>query len=247
MVIMNTTTLLWTFICTFLLHFRSVTQPCPTLCDPMDCSMPGLPVHHQLPELAQTPVHLVGNAIQPSHPLSSPFPPAFNLSQHQGLSQWVSSSHQVAKVLEFQLQHQSFQWIFRTDLLYDRVVWSPCCPRDSPESSSTPQFKSINSLALNFLYSSTLTSIHDYWKTTALIRWTFVGKVMSLLFNMPSRMVITFLPRNKCLLMSWLQSASAVILEAPKIVCHCFHCFPLYLPWSDGTACHDLSFLNVEL
>ena len=86
-------------------------------CDPMDCSMPGLPVHHQLLDPTQTHVHRVGDAIQPSHPLSSPSPPAFNLSQHQGLLKWVRSSHQVAKVLEFQLQHQSFQWTLRTDLL----------------------------------------------------------------------------------------------------------------------------------
>ena len=90
---------------------------CPTLCDPMDCSMPGLAVHHQLPEFTQTHVHWVGDAIQSSHPLWSPSPPTFNLSQHQGLFKWVSSSHQVAKELEFQLQHQSFQWVFRTDLL----------------------------------------------------------------------------------------------------------------------------------
>ena len=82
-------------------------------------------------------------------------------------------------------------------------------------------------------------------KAIALTRWTFVGKVMSLLFNMLSRMVITFLPRSKRLLISWLQSPSAVILEPPKIVSHCFHCFPIYFPWSDGTRCHDLSFLNV--
>ena len=94
-----------------------VAQSCLTLCDPMDCSTPGLPVHHQLSELTHTHVHRVGDAIQPSHPLSSPSPPAFNLSQHQGVFQWVSSLHQVAKVLEFQLQHQSFQWIFRTDFL----------------------------------------------------------------------------------------------------------------------------------
>ena len=87
----------------------SVAQPCPALCDPMDCSTPGYPVHHQLLEIAQTHVHCVGDAIQPSHPLSSPSPPTFNLSQHQGLFQGVSSSHHVAKVLEFQLQHQSFQ------------------------------------------------------------------------------------------------------------------------------------------
>ena len=90
-------------------QFSSVTQSCPTVCDPMNCSTPGLPVHHQLPEFTQTHVHRVGDAIQPSHPLSSPSPPAHNPSQHQGLFQGVSSSHQVAKALEFQLQHQSFQ------------------------------------------------------------------------------------------------------------------------------------------
>ena len=98
-------------------QFSSVTQLCLTLCDPMDCSMPGLPVHHQLPELTQTHIHRVSDAIQPSHPLSSPSPPTFNLSQHEGLFKWVSTSHELAKVLEFQLQHQSFQWIPRTDLL----------------------------------------------------------------------------------------------------------------------------------
>ena len=90
---------------------------CPTLYDPTYCSTPGLPVHHQLPEFTQTHIHWVSDAIQPSHPLSSPSLSAFNLSQHQGLFQWVSSSQQVAKVLEFQLQHQSFQWTPRTDLL----------------------------------------------------------------------------------------------------------------------------------
>ena len=152
----------------------------------MNRSMPDLPVHHQLSESTQTHVHWVGDAIQPSHPLSSPSPPDFNLSQHQGLFKRVSSLHQVAKLLEFQLQHQSFQWSFRTDFLQDWLVGSPCSPRDSQESSPTPQFKSINSSALSFLYSPTLTSIHDYWKDIALTRWTFVGKVMSLLYNMLS-------------------------------------------------------------
>ena len=92
-------------------QFSSVAQLCPVFCDPMDCSMPGLPVHHQLPELARIHVRWVGDAIQPSHPLSSPS--AFNISQHQGLSQWVSSLNQMTKILEIQLQHQSFQWIFR--------------------------------------------------------------------------------------------------------------------------------------
>ena len=98
-------------------QFSSVAQSCPTLCDPMNRSTPGLPVHHQLPEFTPTHVHQVGDPIQPSHPLSSPSPPAPNPSQHQGLFQWVNSSHEVAKVLEFQLQHQSFQWTPRTDLL----------------------------------------------------------------------------------------------------------------------------------
>ena len=154
----------------------SVAHSCPTLCDPMDYSTPGLLVHHQFPELAQTHVHRVSDTIQPSHPLLPPSPPAFSLSQHQCLFQWVSSSHQVAKVLEFQLQHQSFQWIFRTDFLQDRLVGSPCSPRDSQDSSPKPQFKSTNSLVLSFLYSPTLTSIHDYWKNQSLARWTFVGK-----------------------------------------------------------------------
>ena len=83
-------------------------------------------------------------------------------------------------------------------------------------------------------------------KTIALTRWTFADKVMSLLFNMLSRLVITFIPRSKCLLISWLQSPSAVILEPKKIVCHCYHIFPIYLPWSDEIGCHDLHFLNVE-
>ena len=151
----------------FMESISSVQFSCSVMSNilqPVDFSTPGFPVHHQLPELAQTHVHRVGDAIQPFHPPSSPSPPTFNLSQHQGLFQWVSSSHQVAKVLEQQLQHQSFQRIFRTDFIQDGLVGSPCSPRDSQESSPTPQFKSINSSALSFLYGPTLTSIHDYWK-----------------------------------------------------------------------------------
>ena len=144
----------------------SVAQSCLTLCDPMDSSTTGLPVHHQLPEFTQS--HWVSEAIPLSYPVSFPSPPAFNLSQHQGLCKWVSSSHQVAKVLKFQLQHQSFQWILRTALLWDGLVGSPCSPRDSQESSPTPQFKSINSSVLSFLDSPTLTSTHDYWKNHSL-------------------------------------------------------------------------------
>ena len=113
------------------IKFSSVAQSCPTLCDPMKCSMPGLPVHHQLPEFTQTHDHWVSDAIQPSHPLSSPSSPVPNLSQHQSLFQWVNSSHEVAKVLEFHLQYHSFQRNPRADLLQNGLVGSPCSPRDS--------------------------------------------------------------------------------------------------------------------
>ena len=139
-------------------QFSSVAQLCLTLCSPMDYSTPGFPVRHQLPELAQTHVHRVSDAIQPSHPLSSPSPPAFNFSQHQVFFQRVISSYQVAKILELQLQHQSFQW-FPLGL-----IGLILHPRDSQESSPTRQFKSINSLVLGFLDGPTLTSTHDYWK-----------------------------------------------------------------------------------
>ena len=127
--------------------------PCPSL-------SPG--VH------SDSNVHLVGDAVQPSRPLSSPSPPALNYSQHQSLFQSVSSTNEVAKVLEFQLQHHSLQRNPRADLLQNGLVGSPCSPGDSQESSPTPQFKSINSLALSFLHSPTLTSIHDHRKNHSL-------------------------------------------------------------------------------
>ena len=145
----------WIFI---LLHwstsvqFCSVAQSCSTVRNPMKCSMPGLPVYHQLPESTETHVHWGGDAIQPSHPLLSPSPPVLNLSQHQGLFKWVSLLHQVAKVLEFQLQYQSVRWTPRTYLLEDGLVGSPWSTRDSQESSLTPQFKSIDSSVLSFLF-----------------------------------------------------------------------------------------------
>ena len=178
--------------------FSSIQSLSPVrLCDPMDCGTPGFLVHHQLPELAQTHVHRVGDAIQPPHPLSSPSPPAFNLSQHQGLFQWVSSSHQVGKVLEFQLHHQFFQWIFRTDRF--PLGWTG--------------WISLRSKGLLRVFSNTTVQKHQFFgaqfffivqlsypymttgKTIALARRTYVDKVMSLLFNMLSRLVITFLPR----------------------------------------------------
>ena len=148
-------------------QLSSFTQSCPALCDPMNRSTTGLPVHHQFPEFTQTHVHRAGNTIQSSHPLSSPSPPAPNPSQHQSLSQWVNTPHEVAKVLDFQLSHHSFQRTPRADL-QNGLIGSPCSPRDSQESSPTPQFKSINSSVLSLLPSPTLTSIHDHRKNHSL-------------------------------------------------------------------------------
>ena len=225
-------------------QFSSVAQSCPTLCDPMNCSTPGLPVHHHLPESTQTHVHRVGDAIQSSHPLSSPSPPALNLSQHQGLFKWVSSSHEVDKVLEFQLQHQSFRW--NPGLISFRMDWLDLLAVQGTLKSLL-QHHSSKASVLQCSAFFTVQPSHPYitiGKTIALTKQTLVGKVMSLLLNMLSRLVITFLPGSKCLLISWLQSPSAVILETKNKVCHCF---PIYLPWSDGTRCHDPRFLNVEL
>ena len=153
----------------------------------MNRSTPGLPVHHQLPEFTQTHVHRVGDAIQPSHPLSSPSPPAPNPSQHQGLFQWVNSSHELVKVLEFQLQHQSVQWTPRTYLLQDGLVGSPCSHHSS--KASILWHSAFFTVQLSHPYMTT-------GKTIALTRRTSVGKVMSLLFNMLSRLVTTFLPNT---------------------------------------------------
>ena len=175
----------------------------------MDCSTPDLPVHHQLPEFTQTRVHWVGDAIQPSHPLSSPSS-TISFSQHQSLFQWVSSSYQVAKVSEFQLQHQSFQWIsgkisFRIEWLDALAVQGTLKSLFQYHISTT--FLQYHSKA-SVLWCSTFFIVqlsHPYMttgKTIALTRQTFVGKVMSQLFNMLSNLVIIFLPRSKHLLLS---------------------------------------------
>ena len=181
----------------------------------MGCSTPGLPVHHQFPEFTQTHVCWVGDAIQPSHPLSSPSP-TFNLSQHQILFQWVSSSHQVARVLEFQLQYQSFQWI--SGLISFRIDWLDLLAVQGTLKSLLQHYNSAESILRHSAFFIVQLS-HPYMTTgkpIALTRQTFVGKVMSLLFKMLSRLVITFLPRSKRLLISWLQSPSAMILEPPQ-------------------------------
>ena len=168
-----------------------------------------------------------------------------NLSQHQGLFKWVSSSHQVAKILELQLQHRFLQWTPRTDLVarLDLLAVQRTLKSLLQHDSSKASILRCSDFFIVQLSHPYMTT----GKTIALTRRTFVSKVMSLLFNMLSRLVITFLPRSKRLLISWLQSPSAVIFGAQKNkLSPCFHCFPIYLPWSDRTGCHDLSFLNVK-
>ena len=158
--------------------------------------------------------------------------------------------------LEFQFQHQSFQWIFQNLNIYEysglisfRTDWLDLLAVQGTLKSLLQHHSSKVSTFRHSAFFIVQLS-HPYvttGKTTALTRWTFVAKAMSLLYNKLSRLVITFLPRSKCLLISWLQSPSAVILEPQKYkVSHCFHCFPIYLPWSDRTRCRDLSFLHVE-
>ena len=162
----------------------------------MDCSTPDLPVYHQLPEFTQTHVHQVGDAIQPSHPLLSPSP-VFNLSQHQSIFKWVSSFHQVVKELEFQLQHQSFQWIF--GLISFRMDWLDLLAVQGTLKSLLQHHNSKESILRCSAFFIVQLS-HPYMttgKVIALTRWTFAGKVMSLLFKMLSRLVETFLPRSK--------------------------------------------------
>ena len=214
----------------------------------MNHSTPRLPVHHQLPEFTQTHVpNWVGDAIHPSHPLSSPSPPVLNRSHHQGLFQMLALRNRWPKYWSFSFsispskEHPgliSFQMDWLDLLAVQGTLKSLLQHRSS--KSSILRHSAFYTVQLSHPYMTT-------GKTRALTRRTFVDKARSLLFNMLSRLVITFLPRSKGLLISWLQSPSAVILEPPKNkVWHCFHCFPIYFPWSDGTRCHDLRSLNVE-
>ena len=194
-------------------QFSSVAQSCPTLCDPMDCSMPGLPVHHQLPELAQTHVHRVSDAIQPDHLLLlHPIFPSIRVFSNESALQirwpkyWsfsfnISPSNEHAGLISFKID-----WL---DLLAVQGTLKSLLQHHSSKASI---------LRCSTFFTVQLSHPHmTTGKTIALTRRTFVGKVMSLLFNMLSRLIITFLPRSKCLLISWLQSASVVILEPRKI------------------------------
>ena len=200
-----------------IMDVSSVAQSCPTLCDPMNHSMPGLPVHHQLPEFTQTHVHRVSDAIQPSHPLSSPSPPTPNPSQHQSFSnestlrmRWpkywsfsfsIIPSKEIPGLISF-----GMDWL---DLLAVQGTLKSLLQHHSSKASIL-RHSAFFTVQLSHPYITT-------GKTTALTRQTFVGKVIFLLVNMLSRSVIIFLPRSKHLLISWLQSPSAVILEPKKI------------------------------
>ena len=219
----------------------------------MDCSMPGLPVHHQLPEFSQTLVHWVSDAIQPSHPLLSPSSLAFNLFQHQVFSNESALCIRWPKDWSFSLNISPSNE--HSGLISFRMDWFDLLAVQGAlgQSRLFRVFSNTNSSKASILRPSAffIVQLSHPYKTTgkaiALTRWTFVGKVMALLFNMLSRLVITFLPRDKRLLISWLQSPLQWFWSPKKIVSHCFHCFPTYLPWSDRIGYCDLCFLIVDL
>ena len=167
----------------------------------MDCSMPSLPVHHQLPEFAQTHVHRVGDAIQSSHPLSSPSPPAFNIFQHQGLFKWVSSSHQMASI-GASASASVFLMIIQDWFPLGWTGWISLQSKGLSRVFCNTTAQKHQFFVSSFLYGATLTSTHDHWTIIALTRQTFVSKVLSLLFNMLSSLVMAFLPRSMRLLTS---------------------------------------------
>ena len=226
----------------------SVTQSCPTLCNTMNHSRPGLPVHHKLWSLLKLmPIELVmpSSHLIHCHPLLllPPVPPCIRVFTNESTlhirwpKYWsfsfsISPSNEHPGLISFRMD-----WL---DLLTVQGALKSLLQHHSSKASIF-WHSAFFIVQLSHPYMTT-------GKIIALTRRTFVGKVMSLIFNMLSGLVITFLPRSKRLLISWLQSPSTVILEPPKNnVWHCFPCFPTYFPWSYGTRCHDLSFLNVEL
>ena len=199
-------------------QFSSVAQSCLTLCNPMDCSTPGFPDHHQLLELTQTHVHCFSDNIQPSYPLSSPsflLPSIFSSirvfsnesvlrirwPKYQSFSFSISLSNEYSGLISFRMD-----WV---DILAAQGILISLLQHHSSKASIL-RHSAFFIVQLSHLYMTT-------GKTIALTRWNLVGKIMSLLFNMLSRLVVAFLPRNKCLLISWLQSPSEVILEPKKI------------------------------
>ena len=198
----------------------SDTKSCLTLCDPMDCSTPGLSVHHQLPEFAHSQVHHFSDAIQSSHPLSSPSPPAFNLSQHQGLFKWVSSSHQISLNISPSNEYSG--------VLSFRMGWLDLFAVQGTLKSLLQHHSS----KVSILWCSAFFIVQlsrPYLTTGKTIALTFVGKVMSLLFNTLSRFVIAFLPRSKCLLNFMAAVTIRSDFEAQEQrVYHCFHFPPFF-------------------
>ena len=225
----------------------SVVQVCLTLCNPMDCSTWGFPVQHKLPELAQTHFHQVSDAIQKSHPLLSPSPPTLNFSQHQSLFKWSALHNRWPKYWSFSFNLSPSNE--HSGLIFFRMDWLDLLVVQGTLKSLLQHHSSKASILWCSAFFIVQLS-HPYMttgKTIALTRRSFVSKVMSPVFNMLSTFITAFLPRSKRLLISWLQSPFAVILEPPRLKSvHCFHCLPIYSPWSDGTRCHDLNFLNVE-
>ena len=209
--------------------------------------MPGSSVLHCLPEFAHIQVHWVSDAIQPSHPLLPTFLfllsvfPRIRIFSNRFFASSGKNIRASASASALPVNIQGWFTLGLTCLI-------SCSPGDSQESFLQHHSSGVSVLQCSAFFMVQLS--HPYMatgKTIALTRWTFVGIVMSLLFNMLSMFVIAFLPRSKHLLISWLQSPSAVIFGAQENkVCHCFHGFPTYLPWSDETGCHDLRFLNVE-
>ena len=211
----------------------------------MDCSTPGFPVRYQLEDPTQTHVHPVGDSIQPSHPLLSPSPPAFNLSSIRVFSsesvlgiRWpnywsfsfsISPSSEYSGLISFRMD-----WL---DLLAVQGTLKSLFQHHSSKASVL-WHSAFFIIQLSHPYMTT-------GKTISLTRRTFVDKLMSLLFNMLSKMVITFLPMSKRLFFMAAVTICSDFRAQENKVCHCFHCFPIYLLWSDGTKCHDLCFLNV--
>ena len=201
----------------FAVQFSSVAQSCPTLCDPMDCSTPGLPVQHQLSKFTQTHVHWVGDAVKPTHPLSSPSPPAFDFSQHQGLFWWDVLRIRWPKYWSFSFSISPSNKY--SGLISCRMDWLDLLAIQGTLKTLLQHHTSNASILLHSAFLIVKLS-HPYMttgKTIALTRRTFVGKVMSLLFNMLSRLVITFLPRSKYLLISWPHANYHVLKELKEI------------------------------
>ena len=224
----------------FILKFSSVTQSCPSICNPLDCNMPGFCVHHQLMFIQSVmpfnylnlcrPLLLLPSIYHSIRVFSNKSVLCIRWPKYWSFSFSISPSSEYSGLISFRMDW----W----DLL---AVQGTCKSLLQHHTSKASILQCSDFFILQFS--------HPYMTTgkIALIIWTFVGKEMSLLFNMLSWLVTAFLPRSKHLLISLLDSPHTVILEPPEIKSHCFHCFPIYLPWNDGTGCHDLSFLSVEL